>query len=223
MRPDFSLNIVDSIHHRPNSFRFFFKTTHDQPRRFKTTWMARNTTPAERKTYEGVLIDTSELKMKLRHFGIEDELSTGFFKLSMNGRQDYAPRGGLGEMSDHVYLSLLYLFALELAPLGAFGFFFKDVLLALSCQAFARFLLADLEQVLRSRRVVALWQVYVRSLPTCTSPLCCGPLLLFDSWSTIYSIIIAIAMAIAFQVNTGVSYLLDYGEDIYDGGPLCPV
>ena len=25
-----------------------------------------------------------------------------------------------------------------------------------------------------------------------------------------------------FQVNTGVSYLLDYVEDIYDGGPLCP-
>ena len=37
------------------------------------------------------------------------------------------------------------------------------------------------------------------------------PLLLFSSWSTI-----------AFQVNTGVSYLLDYVEDCYDGGPLCP-
>ena len=25
-----------------------------------------------------------------------------------------------------------------------------------------------------------------------------------------------------FQVNTGLSYLLDYVEDIYDDGPLCP-
>ena len=40
-------------------------------------------------------------------------------------------------MSDHVYLSLLW-FALELASK-------EDVLLALSCQAFARILLAGLE------------------------------------------------------------------------------
>ena len=24
-----------------------------------------------------------------------------------------------------------------------------------------------------------------------------------------------------FQVNTGVSYFLNYVEDVYDGGPLC--
>ena len=32
------------------------------------------------------------------------------------------------------------------------------------------------------------------------------------------------SIALAFQVNTVVSYLLDYVEDIYDddGGPLCP-
>ena len=47
----------------------------------------------------------------------------------------------------------------------------EGVLLALSCQAFARLLLADLELVLWSRRVVALWQVCVRSPPTCLSPL----------------------------------------------------
>ena len=58
--------------------------------------------------------------------------------------------------------------------------------------------------------------VYMRSLPTCLSLLCCGPLLLFGSWSTTI-------IAIAFQVNTGVSYFLDYVEDIYDDGPLCPV
>ena len=51
-------------------------------------------------------------------------------------------------MSDHVYLSLLW-FALELA-------LEEDVRLASSCQAFARFLLADLEFVLWSRRVVGL-------------------------------------------------------------------
>ena len=26
-----------------------------------------------------------------------------------------------------------------------------------------------------------------------------------------------------FEVNAGVSYFLDYVEDIYDDGPLCPV
>ena len=54
---------------------------------------------------------------------------------------------------------------------------------------------------------------------------CCGPLLLFGSPSTIYYILwlYSIAIAIAFQVNTGVSYFLDYVQDIYDGGPLCPV
>ena len=31
-----------------------------------------------------------------------------------------------------------------------------------------------------------------------------------------YYILYTIAIAIAFQVNTGVSYLLDYVEDIYD-------
>ena len=42
-------------------------------------------------------------------------------------------------------------------------------------------------------------------------------LLLFGSWSIN-------TIAIVFQVNTGVSYFLDYVEDIYDdGGPLCPV
>ena len=50
--------------------------------------------------------------------------------------------------------------------------------------------------------------VYVRSLPICLSLLCCGHLLLFGSWSTL--------LAIAFQVNAGVSYFLDYVEDIYD-------
>ena len=35
----------------------------------------------------------------------------------------------------------------------------EDVLWALLCQAFAKLLLADLELVLWSRRVVALWQV----------------------------------------------------------------
>ena len=39
----------------------------------------------ERQTCEGVLIDTSESKMSRRHFVIEDELSTGFFKLSISG------------------------------------------------------------------------------------------------------------------------------------------
>ena len=51
-------------------------------------------------------------------------------------------------MSAHVYLSLLR-FALVAAPK-------EGVLLALSCQAFARFLLADFEKVFWSRRVVAI-------------------------------------------------------------------
>ena len=48
---------------------------------------------------------------------------------------------------------------------------------------------------------------HVGTLPTCF-PLTslCGLPLLF----------------VYFQVNTGVSYFLDNGEDIYDGGPLCP-
>ena len=41
----------------------------------------------------------------------------------------------------------------------------------------------------------------------------CGPLLLFGSSST--------KAIITFQVNAGVSYLLDFVEDIYNG-PLCP-
>ena len=53
----------------------------------------------------------------------------------------------------------------------------------------------------------------MRSPPTCLSFIFCGPLLLFGSWSAI--------IAIALQVNAGVSYLLDNVEDIYDdGGPL---
>ena len=43
----------------------------------------------------------------------------------------------------------------------------EGVLLALSCQALASLLLADLELVLWSRRLVASRQLYVRSLPTC--------------------------------------------------------
>ena len=64
----------------------------------------------------------------------------------------------------------------------------------------------------------ALRQIYVRSLPICLSLLFCGPLLLFGSWSII-------AIALVFQVDTGVPYFLDYVEDtdFYDGGPLCPV
>ena len=57
----------------------------------------------------------------------------------------------------------------------------------------------DLELVLWSTRVV----VYVRSLPACLSLLCCGPLLLFGSSSTI-----------TFQVNTGVLAVLDSVEAI---------
>ena len=56
---------------------------------------------------------------------------------------------------------------------------------------------------------------------------CCDPLLLFGSWYTIYYILytryyILYTIAIAFQVNTGVSYFLDY-EDIHDAGPPYPV
>ena len=32
----------------------------------------------------------------------------------------------------------------------------------------------------------------------------------------------AFRLFVYFQVNTGVSDYLDYVEDIYDGGPLCP-
>ena len=33
----------------------------------------------------------------------------------------------------------------------------------------------------------------------------------------------ALRFFVYFHVNTRVSYLLYYVEDIYDGGPLCPV
>ena len=56
------------------------------------------------------------------------------------------PGGGGGECSR---VSVIIMVCARAAPK-------EDVLLALSCQAFARFLLADLEQVLWSRRVVAL-------------------------------------------------------------------
>ena len=77
--------------------------------------------------------------MNCRHFGIEDELSTGSF-------WEIEGRGG-GEMRALTRICHL-LFALVAAPK-------EGVFLALSCQAFARLLLADLELVLWSRRVVA--------------------------------------------------------------------
>ena len=57
----------------------------------------------------------------------------------------------------------------------------------------------------------------MRSLPPYLSLFFCSdPLLPFGSSSTI--------IVIAFQVNTGVSYFLDYVENVYDdGGPLCSV
>ena len=116
-------------------------------------------------------------------------------------------------ISDYVYLSLLW-FTLELAPK-------EDVLLALSCQAFARLLLADFKLVLWSRRMVALRQVYVRSLLICLS------LLYYCSITVVaycfFAFRLLYTIAIAFQVNTGVSYFRDYVEVIYDDGPLCPV
>ena len=72
--------------------------------------------------------------MNRPHFVIEDDLSTGFFKLSIDisVRLDNILRpGGWGGMSASVYLLLLW-FALELAPKGY-------VSLVSSCQAFAGF------------------------------------------------------------------------------------
>ena len=92
--------------------------------------------------------------MSRRHFGIENELSTGFFKRSVNVRQDKTrqdkglrPKGVGGNERSRVSV-IIMVCALELAPE-------EDVLLVLSCQAFARFLLVDLELVLWSMRVVA--------------------------------------------------------------------
>ena len=55
-------------------------------------------------------------------------------------------------------------------------------------------------------------QVYVRSPPLLHIIYLLWPsTMLSVSWSII-----------AFQVSSGVSYLLDYVKDIYDGGHLCP-
>ena len=51
---------IDNTEEALDAFRFFFKTTHDQPRRFKTTLLSERS-----------------------HFGIEDEMFIGFFKLSI--------------------------------------------------------------------------------------------------------------------------------------------
>ena len=34
---------------------------------------------------------------------------------------------------------------------------------------------------------------------------------------------VAFRLFVYFQVNAGISYFLDYVEDVYDDGPLCPV
>ena len=55
-----------------------------------------------------------------RHFGVENESSTGLFELSINGRQECIQFGrekGGGLMSAHVYLSSW--FVLELLQKGA--------------------------------------------------------------------------------------------------------
>ena len=79
--------------------------------------------------------------------------------------------GGGGFMSAHVYLSLLS-FVLELLQQKACFWPYR-------VKPFARLL----ELAIWSGRVVAFRQVYVRSLPTCLSLLCCGPPLLFGSSS----------------------------------------
>ena len=110
-----------------------------------------------------------------------EKTSSGFFELSIYGRerQGFGEGGGVDSSAQQEKSSLLRKK--------------EGILLDLSCQVFARLLLADLELVLWSRRVVALWYVHtMRSLSTCLSLLCCGPLLLFSSSSTI----------LAFQVNT---------------------
>ena len=73
--------------------------------------------------------------MNRRHFGIEDDLSTGFFKLSNNGRREVAS-GGRGNGRSRV--AVIIMVCARAAPK-------ENVLLALSCQASARFLLDDLE------------------------------------------------------------------------------
>ena len=127
--------------------------------------------------------------MNRRHFGIEDGSPTGFFELiifNINGRQEFG--GGVNERSR---VSVIMVCA-RAAPK-------EGVILALSRQAFARLLLADFELALWSRRVVALWQVYVRSLPTCLSLLYYILMLLWLST--------ALRLFVYFQVNTVVSYL----------------
>ena len=90
----------------------------------------------------------------------------------------------------------------------------------------------DLELVSWSRRVVALWQVYEHSLPTCLSLLyysiillfCCGPLLLFGSWS-INTIILYYIIIYSYSLSGEYRRLVLLGsvEDIYAGDPIFPL
>ena len=88
----------------------------------------------------------------------------------------------------------------------------RGVFLAVSCQAFARLLSADLKLGLWSRRRVVAYDRY-------TSCVLRPP----DSHFSFVAPYCSSVLRRYFQVNTGVSYLLDYVADVYDdGGLLCP-
>ena len=78
--------------------------------------------------------------MNCRDFGIEDKSSTGFFELSIYGRHECLEknRGG-GGRCERLRVSVIMI-CLVVSK--------ESLLLALSCRAFARLLLADLELML---------------------------------------------------------------------------
>ena len=170
--------------------------------------MAREGTPVEGQTCEE-FHDTAG-----RHFGIEDEPSTGIFELyllmgdkkgpqkkssySVTGTKE---KGGGGElMSAHVYLSLR--FALGLLLL------IESVLLALTRQAIREAFVNQLRACVMehsSGSILTGIRAFSIYLPVIPPPLCSPPILF-----------------VYFQVKNGFWYFLDYAQDS-GGGSLCPL